>query len=227
MTSKPVIRITIKQLTPAQKRKAAVDRRRFQFELGRLVQTWAVLSESLAGIFQQATECQVHISNSVWHSVRSDLAQREMLLAALKASCDLLRGWPDDEKKKNKLLVFGEYIWAVQEITTFSHRRNDLVHSPIVFLRTGTETEYETKVESFHGNPRAQKLKDKELYQYCRWLTDFCENMNKHISFIWQHVHAHGTLPERPKWRSLSLFPTRRQPPHRKRQPQRRPRPRS
>jgi hypothetical protein len=161
----------------------------------------------------------------MWHSLKSDLAQRELVSAALKAQIDLLSTWTDDKEKQEKASVFAEYLWVVGEITKFSHMRNDLVHSPIIFFRMADATEAEAIVDAFHGDPRAKRLKEKELYQYCRWQIGFCEDAYKFMISIWRHLRAHGTLPKRPQWRSLSLFPTRKQPPHRKKT-QRRPRPR-
>ncbi|MFK4727133.1 hypothetical protein ABIE89_008233 [Bradyrhizobium niftali] len=205
-----------RQLTPAEKRKLAVDKRRLRYELGSLIQSWSLLNEQLAGLFQQATECSPHVTNSVWHSIKSDLAQREMLSAALRSRIELYEAQVLDNKQRLKVLVLQEYLWAVQEITKFSHKRNDMVHSPIVFRRKATDIEYEARIHDWHGNPRAAKLADKELYQYCRSLTDFTERMGAHLTSLWQHVHKHGTLPERPQWRSISLFPSRKQSPHRK-----------
>jgi hypothetical protein len=216
--TKPETRVVyVKSLTTAQKKKFATDQRRLFFELGKLIHAWSLLHEWLAGIFQQATECPPHVSNAMWHSLKSDLAQRELLLAALRSSSDLLQSWTDDEKKQQKLLVFSEYIWIVQEITKFSHRRNDLIHSPIMFYLASEATEYEAIVSDIHGNPRARVLKDKELYQLCRWMISFCENMNGHIHAIWRTVKATGKLPERPKIKPLSDFPTRKQKPVRAR----------
>jgi hypothetical protein len=213
MAEPRIIRLKLKTLTTAQKRKFATDRRRLCFELGRLVLSWALLQERLAGILQQALSCPPHLSNSMWHSIKSDLVQRQMLVAALKSSSELLKWWKDDPEKQNKILVFGEYVRAINEITKFSHGRNDLIHSPIMFYLASEATEVEAVVSDFHGNPRAEKLKDKELYQLCRWMVGFCDDMDKYISSIWQHVHKHGKLPKRPKFKSLLAFPTRKQRP--------------
>jgi hypothetical protein len=161
----------------------------------------------------------------MWHSLKSDLAQRELVSAALRSQIDILKTWADDKKKQEKAQVFAEYLWVISEITKFSHKRNDLIHSPIVLHRHEGETEVEAIVDDLHGDPRAARLKNTELYQYCRWQIGFCDDASKFIRSIWADLHAHGTLPKRPQWRSLSLFPTRKQPPHRKKT-QRRPRPR-
>jgi hypothetical protein len=217
MADSRTIYLKVKALTTSQRRKSATDRRRFYFELGKLVHSWALLQERLAGILQQATECPPHLSNAMWHSIKSDLVQRQMLVAALKSASDLLKPWQDDPKTKNKILVFGEYIWAINEVTNFSHGRNDLIHSPIMLFLASGATEFEAIVSDTHGNPRAEKLKNKELYQLCRWMNGFCDDMAKHIGSIWQHVNKHGELPKRPKFKALSAFPTRKQPPPRKR----------
>lgn len=214
----------IKSLTPAQKRQVAVDRRRLRYELGTLVQTWSQLQGDLAGIFHQATGCEPHVSNSMWHSLKSDLAQRELVSAALRSQIQLLSAWKNDKDKQDKAKVFAEYLWLIGEITKFSHKRNDLIHSPIVLFRSALSTEMEAIIDGWHDDPRAKRLKDTELYQYCRWQIGFCEDAHKFMRSIWTHLRKHEALPKRPQWRSLSLFPTRKQPPHQKtRQPRPRP----
>jgi len=210
----PIV-VTIKAQTPAEKQRHAVDRRRLRYELGTLVQTWSLLHEKLADIFYTATGCPIHVSNSMWQSVKSDLAQRELLLAALKAQIDLLSLWEDDEEKLARAKAFGEYYWAVTEITKFSHTRNDLIHSPIIFFRYANESEYEVKISDQNGNPRAAKLKEKDIYQLCRWAIAFCDDVQKFIGSVIPHQKRHGVLPPRPRWKLLSSFPGRKQAPRR------------
>jgi hypothetical protein len=209
------IRIRIVRKTTAQKRQSATDRRRLQFELGRLVQTWGLLQESLIGLFEQATECPSHVASSMWHSIKSDLVQRELLLAALQSSTDLLRAWKGDLQKEQRVLVFDEYIWGVMEINKLSHTRNDLIHSPIVFYWGVGATVAEARVWDQHNNPRAVKLKDKELYQLSRWICAKCDEIKRHLASLWTYVRKHGKAPPRPKFKALSMFPTRGQKPAR------------
>ncbi len=207
------IKIKISRKTTAQKRQSARDRRRMQYELGRLVQTWALLQESLVGVFEQATECPPHVANSMWHSIKSDLVQRDVLIAALQSSTHLLRAWKGDVQKEQRVLIFEEYIWAITEINKLSHTRNDLVHSPIIFFGASGATEMDARIQ--HSNPRAGKLKDKELYQLSRWMCAKCDDIERHMASLWPHVRKHGKVPARPKFKPLSTLPTRAQKPTR------------
>lgn len=208
--------IHIKGRTTVQKRAFATDQRRLQYELGGLVRNWSNLQEQLAGIFHQATECPPHVANSIWHSLKSDLVQRELLLAALRSSAVLHRSWKDDEKRQLKVQVFEEYIWAIEQISKVAHRRNDLIHSPIIFFLGPDAIESEAQVSGTYDNPRAKALKDKELYQLARWLNAFCDLISRHLHSIWQTVNRTGSVPIRPTIKAQSEFPTRKQKPLRK-----------
>src|SRR6202035_2579226 len=81
---------------PKEKLRSPVQRRRLAernfrplaLELGWLLYEWNRLHESLAEIFA-AVLCpneSAVVALAVWHSARSDLAQREMLLAAVIAT---------------------------------------------------------------------------------------------------------------------------------------------
>jgi hypothetical protein len=194
------------------------------------VRSWANLHEFLASILAKTLECNKAIAFGMWHSIKSDLAQREMLAAALKTKIRLLAnegekakrlGKPEiSTQKYDEAKLFSEYLWAVNEITSFSHKRNDLIHSPIVFFHGGldatTATEFEAIVSDMHGNPRAAKYKDKELFQICGWANAFLQAAKKFIALLGHTRPAGAPLPGRPQWPSVSKFPTRRQQPHQK-----------
>jgi hypothetical protein len=181
--------------------------------LGRLVQTWGLLQESLVGVFEQATGCPPHVANSMWHSIKSDLVQRDLLLASLRPSVDLIRAWKGDVAKERRVLVFEEYIWAIIEINKLAHTRNDLIHSPFIFYWGASAADMEARVWDQHDNPRATKLKGKELYQLCRWMTATCDDIKRYLLSIWPYVKKNGVVPKRPKFKSVSVFPTRAQMP--------------
>jgi hypothetical protein len=203
--------------TTAQKQKIAVDERRLNSDLGKLVRRWSWLHEQLAGVFQLASGTEKSIAYAIWHSSKSDAAQRDMLKAALNASIEELKKLPADDHTKFQQAVFGEYIWITDEIGRKSYTRNDLIHSPISLYFAAGAVQFEAVVTDAYSNPRAKTMKGKELFQLTRWMFSFCDDMGRYLASVNSAVRLGGTLPARPKFKLLSDLPTRKQPPVRSR----------
>lgn len=205
--------VVVPGFTTAQKRENSTDERRLHYELGKLVRRWSWLHERLVGVFHLASATHKSIAYAIWHSSKSDAAQRDMLVAALTASINELRLLAADKHHEFQRRVFDEYIWIVKEIGKHSHDRNDLIHSPIALFLGSGAVQFEAIVTDAYANPRAVKLANKELFQLCRWLTSFCEDMGTYLSLVDQCVRLDSKLPARPKFKQRSELPTRRQPP--------------
>ncbi len=173
--------VIVPGFTTAEKQKISVDERRLHHEFGRLVRRWSWLHEQLVGVFRLATATHNTIADAIWHSSKSDAAQRDMLVAALNASIRELKFLPIDDHNEFQQRVFSEYIWIAKEIDEKSHHRNDLIHSPIALFFKSGAAEFEAVVTDVYSNPRAKKLADKELFQLSRWLISFCEDMGRRL----------------------------------------------
>lgn len=213
-------------LKASVRRRLTKDEQHLHAELGKLIRAWSNLHELLASVFAKVLLCDSSVAYAAWHSMKSDLSQRDALVAALKARIRLLEdgrdraiatGSPEIAAKKNtEAKLLAEYHWVVNEITKFSHKRNDLIHSPIVFFHGGldasTATEFEAIVSDMHGNPRAVRVnKDHEIFQLCGWTNAFLREATKFIALLGHFRPEHAPLPSRPQWPSTSLFPTRKQ----------------
>ena len=62
---------------------------RYETAAGEVVAAWNVLQEELGGIFASITGISSEMAGAIWHSVRSDSLQRQMLFAAICAAPDL------------------------------------------------------------------------------------------------------------------------------------------
>jgi hypothetical protein len=205
--------IVVPGRTTAQKQKNAVDERRLHSELGKLVRRWAWLHEQLAGTFQLASGAETSVANAIWHSSKSDAAQRDMLTAALRASIEELKKQPADTHNQFQQAVFAEYVWISDQIGKQSHTRNDLIHSPILLYFSSADGQFEAVVTDVYSNPRAKKMAGKELFQLTRWLLSFCDDMGRHLAAVDSVRRNGGTIPAQPKFKLLSDLPTRKQPP--------------
>jgi hypothetical protein len=146
--------------TPQQRRREQERQfKPFAHEIGWIAFEWNRLQEALAELFADAISDHQPIAFNVWHSVRSDLTQREMLKAAAA-----YRAATATSKQKP---VWDEVLWLSNEAATLSHKRNDALHVPFVFIT------HSDKIELlpfyFFGNPKAQKLSKKELLKEFNW----------------------------------------------------------
>jgi urease accessory protein UreF len=98
----PVRTLTGPPLKSSVIRRRDEDEQRLHAELGKLVRSWANLHEFLASILAKTLECNKAIAFGMWHSIKSDLAQREMLAAALKTKIRLLANEGEKAKRLGK-----------------------------------------------------------------------------------------------------------------------------
>jgi hypothetical protein len=216
----------------AQKRqRLAIDQRLLNQEIGLCIRSWATLHEMLADMLRFVLKIEYSVSFAMWHSLKSDLSQRELLLAAVKASRDhlehmvLLSQLPTPFPQ---IAIYDAIILAINKITEHSHRRNDAAHSPIVFSRSFfNDEDYEAEVSRYTQNPRAAKLKDKELFQYFRWSNACAQEFQLHIRALTKCLYDETPLPEKLQLPPLSQFLTRKQWMNRRKPKQPQPPPRS
>ena len=128
-------------------------------EIGWVAYEWNRLQSALAELFNDVLETKSGaVGYSVWHSLKSDLSQREMLRAA--ANYHVVT---DSEKK-----AFCETVVALlNKVNDLSRKRNDALHVPLIFVHTATGLEIETL--AFFGSPQARNLDSKNLIEEFRW----------------------------------------------------------
>ena len=194
-------------------RRLGIDQRTLNQEIGLCVRSWATLHEDLANLFRWVIGGEFSVAFAMWHSLKSDLAQRELLLAAVKASRAYRTHMAEISNLPEpfpQVAVYDEIIFAVNEITALSHKRNDAAHSPIVFpISLGKQEEHEAEISDYTRNPRAKKLKNFELFQYFRWINARTRQMQIYVSALSRCLYAGAPLPNRPRQPPLSQFPTR------------------
>jgi hypothetical protein len=129
-------------------------------EVGKLVASWNQLQERLGELFSVIVRRdQPAIALAIWHSTRSDLAQRQMLRACIEAA--LASGSLPEHAKKEDIK------WLLDRTDELSQQRNDAIHAPVAFYTDQDGTKLMT--EYIFGNPRALKLKGKSLSDEFSW----------------------------------------------------------
>jgi hypothetical protein len=122
--------------------------------LGQFALAWNELQASLCELFSivalerppLAGEMVNYTPTYIWHSIKSDRAQREMLEAAIKHS-----------RLSNGNNLSQDGLWLAGRVGSLEDRRNDILHSPLIPLSIGKDS---TKIvpNKFGKNPRAEKL---------------------------------------------------------------------
>jgi hypothetical protein len=122
--------------------------------LGQLALAWNELQHNLCELFSLVTLQELPKAGDmvnfaptyVWHSIRSDRSQRDMLSAAIEHS---------KLGSSNELARDGK--WLCDRVDELENRRNDIFHSPLIPWQRGKEhTEIIPNV--FMKNPRAKQL---------------------------------------------------------------------
>ncbi len=172
--------------------------------LGQVALAWNDLQESLAELFwttmnndiPQPGDAFDYQALHVWHSIKSDRSQREMLKAAVDSSSPK---WSRTEFRK-------DVKWLLKEATKIEDARNDAVHSPLIAVDNSFYNLVFKKKEpvapawnSF--NPRAAKLRKKENllneFRYCRdasiVISDFARDVHRAL------INPQLPWPDRPR----------------------------
>jgi hypothetical protein len=150
--------------------------------LGQLALAWNDLHEALAGLFWTVMSPPLHegveinhVPIHVWHSLRSDLAQREMLRAAVEH--------PNANWSGERYKWFAEdVVWILKKVMELSTARNDAIHSPLFLTPSVSMGPERLSPFEWTFNPRAIGLaKRRNLlgeFHYCRdvaiVLHDYC-----------------------------------------------------
>jgi len=201
-------------------RYATAEFRPYVTALGQLALAWNELHENLGSLFlttmlpnrPQAGDAVFNSSLWVWHSVKSDRTQRDMLREAIER-CP----W-----RRDKLVTDG--FWLLDRANSLSDQRNDAIHAPLFYAGKylfGELTEGRGQVvpRFWSFNPRARKLWERANllaeFRYCRDTAMVLADYTKEIES--SQINLQRPWPDRP---SLPIRPPKKIPPSQRRQAQ-------
>lgn len=135
--------------------------------LGQIAIAWNGLHTEMAVLF--AAIMGGGFSNqffAVWHAIKNDRAQRDMLLAATKSLADRM----SDEQRE---ALIRAVTWVCEKANAVEDKRNDALHSPLWAYRRGLSGEAIVMPVTGLGHERAEKLAArKSLLAEFRWCRD-------------------------------------------------------
>jgi hypothetical protein len=163
--------------------------------LGKVAHEWNHMQEELGKLFCEVAGLDQSMGMTIWHALRSDLAQRQMLKAAIEYKGSL-EDWADKFPKAE-----GAIVELVEEINKFSNRRNAAIHAPCSVI-VG-EDELEIFAVSFSGNPNAKKLRDKDILVEFSWYERTAETYRRYIRDL-EFALSDSRVP----WPDKTVLPT-------------------
>ena len=150
--------------TRTSRRYGAAEFRPYVIALGQLALAWNELQDTLALLFwtammerpPQPGDTFSYAPVRAWHSIRSDLAQREMLREVINHS----------STQWGRPRFVADVNWLLSEANRLSGARNDAIHSPL-FIPRGLARQFPPSPDpvapaSYLFNPRALSLEKRE-----------------------------------------------------------------
>jgi hypothetical protein len=168
-------------------------------EIGKLNRASNMLHEHLGNLFARiVNNDNINIPLAVWYSTPSDRTQREMLRAAVNAFGAL--------NAKKRPTAKDDIKWLLTQCDQLADRRNDALHAPLE-ISISRKT-IEILPHYYFGNPRALKLKDKNILDQVRWYRAMAETLRDYALSLWFHLGQQDSWPQRPLMPTLGQDPT-------------------
>jgi hypothetical protein len=172
--------------------------RPYAIELGYLVYSWNRLQEILGRLFGDIAQISDDkISLAIWYSLASDRSQRSMLRAALGATTAPSKFISGSRSE--------DITWILNQCEKIGDLRNDAIHSPMISETDNRGTRFRSAYAA--GNPRALKLKEKNLIREFEW----CSAASDALSIFALDIHHNlrGRIHDWPKRPTLAPRPGR------------------
>jgi hypothetical protein len=159
--------------------------------LGQLSLAWNSLHETLALLF--LTVMNGEVSNqylAVWHALKSDRAQRDILLAATKSGI----------RTAVPVKFVDDIVWLCWKAAAVEEARDDALHSPLWGYRRGTRDTIIVPGTGL-GHVRANNLARKNLLIEFRWCRDAATVLGIFATQIDSSLRDFRVpWPDRPEW---------------------------
>ncbi|MDN3277138.1 hypothetical protein QWJ07_22940 [Frankia sp. RB7] len=167
--------------------------------LGRVAHSWNHLHEELGKLFCSVTELELHHGMAIWHKLKSDRSQRDILRGAIEArkqETDWVASHPNLAEAVSCLL---------NETNGLADGRNNAIHAPCSVAMHGNTKDFELVPVTFFGNDKAKRLVGKDILEEFRWYEKCADTLKKYATSCRLAVDAGFLSLEKPR------LPTREQ----------------
>lgn len=183
----------------------------FAAEIGNVIWAWNHLHGALCELFAQTTGMpEPDDARAIWHSIKSDSAQRGILEALADSMVAHFPNPPLDNAMIQKMHGLEEVQWLLTEVGVISSYRNDATH-------TLWSKKWETVVDwdnyrppaatpdTTRGNPRGKRLEGTDPQILFRTLANYCVDLGQYCNWIstwllgWDDAPTFRERPVRPQ----------------------------
>jgi hypothetical protein len=172
-----------------RKGRHAKARRTCAVAIGELVIAHNKCHSQLAMIFAWLVNPIMKLGLALWHTQRTDKAQRVLLAAAAEA------------KLKRTSAQFKALKWAMKKANALSEFRNDVVHADIGFDVRGRPYGVFVNWFTVHPNRAERLMQEVRLTASLRSASRDLQKLDVYLFHLWAHLIGREPLPKRPRLR--------------------------
>ena len=136
----------------------------YKLALGKIAHAWNHMQEQLGMLFCMVSGLDNSMGMGIWHALKSDRSQRDLLEAAIIAA-EKDEEWKHDFPKAKK-----DIEWLLKKVDALADWRNSAIHAPMY-----SGLELEVRPFTFWGNPNAAKLHGKDLFAHFEWYEHYAD----------------------------------------------------
>jgi len=163
--------------------------------LGKVAHAWNHLHEELGKVFCAVTNADLSLGMAIWHSLKSDRSQREILKGALASAAQ-----SEDWNREHPGAADG-ILDLLKEVDKLADRRNNAIHAPCDVIPGG---DFQIVPITFFGNDKAERLRGKDILKEFDW---YQRTANLLRRYAWDSRLALDarmmTWPDKPKLPSV------------------------
>ena len=102
--------------------------RPYVLAIGNVAHSWNRLQEELAKLFCAVTGLDNSMGLGIWHALKSDRSQRDLLEAAIKVGATW-QTWSTTYPT-----ACADLLWIIERANKVADQRNDAIHAPCTML---------------------------------------------------------------------------------------------
>jgi hypothetical protein len=163
--------------------------------LGKVAHSWNHLHEELGKVYCAVTGLELSIGMAVWHSLKSDRSQRDILEGAITAAAEA------EEWQEGHPGALDGVTHLVNETNKLANDRNNAIHAPCDALPNGID--FEIMPITFFRNEKAAKLRGKDILKEFTWYERRANTLRKHARDVRLALDAQLPWPDKPRMPAL------------------------
>lgn len=154
------------------------------------------MQEQLGVLFCMVAGLNDSMGMAIWHALKSDRSQRDLLEAATEAAAED-KEWTSDFPKGKE-----DINWILKKVNNLTDGRNSAIHAPVLTIVGDVP---EIRPLTLYGNPNAERLRGKDIFAEFEWYEKYFDTLQLFAAEISLALIGRGrpnsawmTWPDRP-----------------------------